>query len=202
MTRNRRRRRSPEVAEQEIIVAAEELLRERPFRDLTVDEVMRRTDLSRPSFYVYFRDRHHLVLRVVERLGAEMWTMSERWFQGTGPGGERIRDALEGVVGVFERHGPVLHALADAATLDPDVELAYDSLLQSFVDATAHHVEDEIAAGRCLALDARETAQALILMNERYLLSALGRTPRAAPAAVVETLATIWTRTLYGAAGV
>jgi len=22
--------------------------------------------LSRPSFYVYFRDRHHLVLRVVE----------------------------------------------------------------------------------------------------------------------------------------
>jgi AcrR family transcriptional regulator len=38
------------VAEREIIAAAEELLRERPFRDLTVDEVMRRTELSRPSF--------------------------------------------------------------------------------------------------------------------------------------------------------
>ena len=51
----RRRRRTPEVAEAEIVAAAESLLRERSFRELTVDEVMRRTDLSRPSFYVYFR---------------------------------------------------------------------------------------------------------------------------------------------------
>ena len=85
----RRRRRSPEVAEREILAAAEELLRERPFRDLTVDEVMRRTELSRPSFYVYFRDRNHLVLRVVERLGEEQWALSERWFERTGPGGAR-----------------------------------------------------------------------------------------------------------------
>ena len=46
------------MAEAEIVGAAEALLRERSFRELTVDEVMRRTDLSRPSFYVYFRDRH------------------------------------------------------------------------------------------------------------------------------------------------
>ena len=36
----RRRRRSAEEAEREIIEAAEALLRERPFRELTVDEVM------------------------------------------------------------------------------------------------------------------------------------------------------------------
>ncbi len=100
---------------------------------------------------------------------------------------------------MFDRHGPVLHALADAATVDPDVELAYNALLQGFVDATAQHIDSEIEAGRILPLDARETARALILMNERYLLSALGRTPRGTPTAVVETLATIWTRTLYGA---
>jgi TetR/AcrR family transcriptional regulator, ethionamide resistance regulator len=186
------------VAEREIIAAAEELLRERPFRELTVDEVMRRTELSRPSFYVYFRDRHHLVLRVVEHLGTELWTMSDRWFAGTGPGHLRIRDAIEGVVAVFERHGAVLHALADAATVDPDVELAYGALVQGFTDATARHIEAEIDAGNILPLDARETAKALILMDERYLISSLGRTPTAAPEAVVETLAAIWTRTLYG----
>jgi TetR/AcrR family transcriptional regulator, ethionamide resistance regulator len=198
VTGTRRRRRSPEIAEREIITAAEELLRERPFRDLTVDEVMRRTELSRPSFYVYFRDRHHLVLRVVERFGTELWTMSERWFAGTGPGGLRVRDALEGVVAVFERHGPVLHALADAATVDREVEVAYNALLQGFIDATAQHIEAEIEAGRSLPLNARESAGALIWMSERYLLSALGRTPCVAPETVIETLATIWTRTLYG----
>jgi AcrR family transcriptional regulator len=199
-SRARRRRRSPAVAEREILAAAEELLRERPYRDLTVDEIMRRTELSRPSFYVYFRDRHHLVLRIVERFGAEMWTLSERWFETAeeGAGAERFREALEGVVAVYERHGAVLHALADAATVDPDVELAHNSIMQSFIDVIAKHIESEIEAGRILPLDAKETARALALMSDRYLLVALGRTPSAAPETVIETLATIWTRTLYG----
>jgi TetR/AcrR family transcriptional regulator, ethionamide resistance regulator len=196
----RRRRRSPEVAEREILAAAEELLRERPFRDLTVDEVMRRTELSRPSFYVYFRDRNHLVLRVVERLGEEQWALSERWFEGTGASGpESFRETLEGVVAVWDRHGPVMHALSDAATVDQDVELAHTSLVQTFVDAIARLIEVEIEAGRILPLDAKETARALSLMTDAYLLATLGRTRTATPEKVVETLSTIWTRTLYGA---
>lgn len=195
----RRRRRSPEVAEREILAAAEELLRERPFRDLTVDEVMRRTELSRPSFYVYFRDRNHLVLRVVERLAEEQWALSAGWFEDTGATGPAsFREALEGIVAVWDRHGPVMHALSDAATVDQDVELAHSSLMQTFIDATAKHIEDEIEAGRILPLDAKETARALSLMTDAYLLAALGRTRTAAPEKVVETLATIWTRTLYG----
>src|SRR3954470_19174788 len=117
-TGGRRRRRRPQVAGQEIIPAAEELLRERPFRELTVDEVMRRTELSRPSFYVYFRDRHHLVLKVVERLTAESADMADIWYQAEGSGRELIREATAGVVAVFERHGAVLEALADAAADD------------------------------------------------------------------------------------
>src|SRR3712207_6898298 len=103
----RRRRRSPEEAEREIIAAAESLLRARPFRELTVDEVMRGTELSRPSFYVYFRDRHHLVLRVVEHIGGELFTMSDRWYAGDGDGPALIRAATDGIVAVFAEHGPV-----------------------------------------------------------------------------------------------
>jgi TetR/AcrR family transcriptional regulator, ethionamide resistance regulator len=194
----RRRRRTPEVAEQEIIAAAEALLRERPFRELTVDEVMRRTELSRPSFYVYFRDRHHLVLRVVEHIGGELFTMADRWFTGEGDGPELARDATEGIVAVFAEHGPVLRALADAAADDPDVEEVYGQLVTSFVDVTAEHIEQEIAAGRILPLDARETAKALVWMNERYLTLSLGREPTTDRAAVASTLHTIWSRVLYG----
>ena len=194
----RRRRRTPEVAEQEIIAAAAALLRERPFRELTVDEVMRRTELSRPSFYVYFRDRHQLVLRVVELLGGELFTMSERWLRGTGDQRAVARDALEGIVSVFAEHGPVLRALADAATDDPRVERAYANLVQSFVDATARFIEDEVAAGRVLPLEPRETAKALVWMMERYLTLSLGREPLTPREAVVDALATIWIRVLYG----
>jgi len=196
--RARRRRRTPEVAEGEIIAAAEAFLRERPFRELTVDEVMRRTDLSRPSFYVYFRDRHQLVLRVVAHLESQLFAMSDRWFRGAEHGRESARQALDGIVEVFAEHGPVMRALADAAADDPRVEAAYTALVQRFVDATARHIEGETAAGRVLPLDARETARALVWMNERYLIESLGRAPYTEPQAAADTLFTIWTRVLYG----
>jgi AcrR family transcriptional regulator len=194
----RRRRRTPEVAEGEIIAAAEKFLRERPFREMTVDEVMRRTDLSRPSFYVYFTDRHQLVLRLVEDLGAELLTMSDRWFGGTGEGPDLARQALDGIVAVYVEHGPVMRALADAAADDPRVEEAYTALVESFVDATARHIEEEIEAERILPLDSRETARALVWMMERYLNLSLGQEPFTPADAVGDTLSTIWTRVLYG----
>lgn len=197
-SRGRRRRRTPEVAEREIVAAADALLRERPFRELTVDEVMRRTGLSRPSFYVYFRDRHQLVLRVVEVIGAELWTMSERWWKGAGDGAELVREAIDGIVALYAKHGPVLRALADAAADDPGVESAYGALVQSFVDVTERHIEDEIAAGHVLPLDARETANALVWMTERCLSRSVGADLVAPRPAMAETLATIWVRTLYG----
>ncbi len=197
-TGSRRRRRTPEVAEREIIDAAEELLRERPFRELTVDEVMRRTELSRPSFYVYFRDRHHLVLKVVERLTAETSEMADIWYRAEGSGREVIREATAGVVAVFANHGPVLQALADAAADDVEVEAAYRGSLEYFIEATARHIERETEAGNMLPCNAHETARALSIMNQRYLITVLGRNPLVDPEVVVDTITTIWIRTLYG----
>jgi TetR/AcrR family transcriptional regulator, ethionamide resistance regulator len=195
----RRRRRSPAAAEGEIIAAADGLLRERPFRELTVDEVMRRTGLSRPSFYVYFPDRHHLVLRVVQLIGAELFTMSDRWLQGEGDGPTLARAATEGIVGVFAQHGPVLRALADAAADDPDVELAHRAIMDASIEAAANHIQAEQEAGNMLPVDATETARALSIMTDRYLVAVLGRDRNTDPDLVVETLCTIWIRTLYGA---
>jgi TetR/AcrR family transcriptional regulator, ethionamide resistance regulator len=187
------------VAEAEIVGAAEALLRERSFRELTVDEVMRRTDLSRPSFYVYFRDRHALMLRVVEHIGAELRTMSQRWYTGAGDGPAQAREAMEGFAEVYAEHGPVLRALADAAADDPEVERVYGGLVQSFVDVTARHIETEMEAGRVLPLDAQETARALVWMMERYLNRSLGTVRSDIPReTVATTLTTIWTRVLYG----
>jgi TetR/AcrR family transcriptional regulator, ethionamide resistance regulator len=182
------------------VEAAEALLRERPFRELTVDDLMRRTELSRPSFYVYFRDRHDLVLKVVEHIGGELFAMSERWYDGTGDGPALVREAIDGVVGVFAQHGPVLRALADAASDDQRVEAAYVALLQRFVDATARHIEREVAVGRVLPLDPVSTATALTWMMERYLQLELGRTEDGPVDRVADTLTTIWSRVLYGAA--
>jgi AcrR family transcriptional regulator len=192
-----RRRRTPEAAQAEIVAAAEALLRERPFRDLTVDEVMRRTGLSRPSFYVYFKDRHALVLRVVEHLQGELLEVANRWYASMSGGRDELQDAIEGFVAVYRQHGPVMRALADAAADDVDVEAAYAALIQTFVDATAAHLGTEAEAGSMPPVNAPEVAKALTWMTERYLYHSHAPGAEVGAGTVVETLATILTRVVY-----
>jgi hypothetical protein len=70
--------------------------------------------------------------------------------------------------------------------------------VETFVDATARHIEHEIAAARILPLAPHETAKALVWMMERYLNLSLGHEPFTPAQSVADTLATIWTRVLYG----
>jgi AcrR family transcriptional regulator len=193
----RRRRRSPAEAEKEILDSAERFLRERPLRELTIDEVMADTGLSRPAFYVYFRDRHGLVLRLIQEIGGELFEMADKWLKGAGDPREDLRDAVEGVVGAYARHGPVLKAISDAAGDDPTVEAAYRGLVERFIDATASHIRAETRAGTVKGLNARRTAAALVWMNERYLSTCLGASPQVRPREVTETLYGVWLRTLY-----
>lgn len=193
----RRPRHDPKATEKEILDAAEALLRERPFREVTVDEVMRNTGLKRPAFYVHFRDRHDLALRVVQRIAAELFEMVDRWLKGDRPADD-VRPALEGVVELFVRHGAVLRALADAAGSDETVDLAYHELVGGFVAATEVRIREQQADGLVAKdLDAAETARALIWLNERYLSEAFGRSPQADPDRAVAVLERIWTSALY-----
>ncbi len=194
---SRRRRRTPEAAQREIVEAAEGLLRERPFRELTVDEVMRRTGLSRPSFYVYFKDRHELVLRVVGHLQAELLAVANRWFESSGDGPAMLREAFDGLVAVYGQHSAVMRALADAATDDPDVEAAYGSLVDRFIEVTAEHIEQEMAVGDVEGVDPVESAKALVWMAERYLYHSFAPARRVPPGRMVDVLATLWSRALY-----
>jgi AcrR family transcriptional regulator len=195
----RRRRRSPEAAVAEILQAAEDFLRERPFRELSVDEVMARTSLSRSSFYVYFRDRHDLLLRLIQEIGDGLMQMADRWLNGTGDPRADARDALEGLSAVYSEHGIVMRAIADAARVDPQVEHFYEDLIDRFVVANTAHIAEEIAAGRTPPMDPGETARALVWASEAYLVRTLGTVPPRQPREqVVETLSAIWVRVLYG----
>lgn len=195
---SRRPKHDPKVSEREILNAAEEFLRERPFREMTVEAVMNRTGLKRPAFYVHFRDRHDLALRVVEDLGRELSEMVDRWLVGSDLHND-ARAAFEGLTEVYVQHGAVLTALADAAGGDAQVEAAYGAMVQRFIDATAKRFGADQAAGLISPdIDIEETARALVWLDERYLTQSLGRTPQADPKRVAEVLYRIWISTLYG----
>jgi TetR/AcrR family transcriptional regulator, ethionamide resistance regulator len=195
-----RRRRRREDSEQEILEAAERLLRERPFRELTVDDLMAATTQSRTAFYRHFTGRQDLLIRLLSDLNQELWEVSEGWFQGGGDALAEAREALERLAGVYQAHGPVLLAMAEAAHHDDEVERVYGALVQGFADGVVARLERDAAAGRASVPHPGEVAAALVWMTERQLAITFGRqeTSAAERTAAVEALYTIWTRTLYG----
>jgi hypothetical protein len=72
-------------------------------------------------------------------------------------------------------------------------------MVQGFVDATAARIRRDVAAGRTRLDHPDHVAAALVWMTERHLAATFGRVG-AGPAdrtAAMETLFTIWMRTLY-----
>lgn len=207
--RGPRRRRKPEEAERTILAAARVFLEERPFREMTVEGVMARTGLSRPAFYAYFKDRYDLVTRLLEGVGGLLFALDWRWLSGTPDGGrdgarEVLVDALRGGFGAFVEYGTVLRAISDAAGYDDRVEEVYRyGLIERLVAAVAGRITRDIEGGITPEdLDPGQTARALVLMTERYLLDAFGRPERRPSrretAEVLGTLEAVWVRTLYG----
>jgi AcrR family transcriptional regulator len=194
----RGRRRAPAESVTEILDAAERLLWERPLSRLSVGELMAHTSLGRSSFYVYFRDINDLAGQLLARLEAQLWEPAAVWTESDADPPHSLAAAVRGVVAVWRRHGPVLRAIVEASLHDDHVhQLWRVGLMGRFIDAVTAGIDRETRAGRTRAVPSRETATALLMLNERYLMDRLGTVPQHDPEEVGNVLATIWTRTLY-----
>ena len=196
--RPRRRRRRPEEAEREILEAAEALLRERPSHEVTVMAVMERTTLSRKSFYVYFRDRHELIARLVAPLREHLDARAAELRATLDDPREIARHYFGEVAGVYAAHGELLRALRESAGHDEDAERVWREFTDPPIADLALWIRAETAAGRSRGLDPEVTARALITMNLGCFFEQLIGRPDADPEPLLDALIEIWGRTIYG----
>ncbi|HZA90496.1 MAG TPA: TetR/AcrR family transcriptional regulator [Solirubrobacterales bacterium] len=197
----RRRRVHREQARARILAAAEEFLRTRPFRELTVEELMKAAGLPRTVFYRHFADLHEMVLRLLQKIVSELSEFAREWAASVGQFSDLGRANFERVVDFFARNGPLIRAVADAAAGDEELERVYGGFIDGFDELTGRALERLVDEGRIAALDVPQTARALTLLNERYLLDAFGREPMTDRERVSEALWTIWRRTVFYPAG-
>lgn len=191
---NRRRR---EAARDEVLRVALELAEERPFRDVTVDEIARGAGISRSAFYTHFSDKYELLLAAVQEVADELYRMSELWWSGGGPPADRIREAIEGVVSVYAEQARVLRVATEVSTYDDEVRAFWFRIMDRFVAATAEHIRSEQRAGLIPdLLEPQATAESLVWMVERCAYIYLARGERS-PEEVVEGMAPVWTAALY-----
>jgi AcrR family transcriptional regulator len=181
----------------EIVAAADRFLRERPYRELTIEVVMAQTELTRTAFYRHFDDITDLVLQLLGELGTELAAIAERWgaSAGTGSGSPAAaREALTGLVDFFIRHGPLVRAVAEAAVTDEQIERGYRGSLEALIEITASALDRLAQRGQLQVPDTRAMARALNLMNEAYLLQEFGRPPFGDRDVALATLETVWLR--------
>src|SRR5581483_12026291 len=179
----------------EILAAANQFLRERPYRELSVDVVMADTGLTRTAFYRHFDDITDLVLRLFADVGQELVDVGEHWSQAAGDDFPRpAHEGLEAIVDFFVRHGLLVRAIAEAAATDERIERAYRGPIDAFVALTARTLDRLVTDGLLTVPDTQALARALTLMNEAYLLEEFGREPQASPDVALATLETIWVR--------
>jgi AcrR family transcriptional regulator len=193
--RGRRREARGQVRES-ILAAADEFLRERPFRELTIDELMKRAGLSRTLFYRHFDDLGHLLTELLWSVGGDLRQSSDLMVE-SGADADAIRSGLTRLVEWFARNGPLIAAVVDATSYDEEIERIYDEVLARWVERTRVALEQAAAGGHIVPVD-RSAAEALVCLNERYLLRKLGHVPQADPAEVEATLWSVWSRYMYG----
>jgi AcrR family transcriptional regulator len=181
-----------------ILNAALDFLWSRPFREMTVNELMASTTISRPAFYQYFNDIHCVMESLLEKLQEETLIVDEPWLMGVGDPVDLLRETLSGLVDYFYERGPFLRAFTDAATTDARIEEAWLGFLSSFDDAGTAVIEADQKQGLIPAFDAYPVMFALNRLNAYTLIHAFGQHPRKQKDPVLEALERTWISTIYG----
>jgi AcrR family transcriptional regulator len=181
-----------------ILDAALAMLEDRPWHEISLEQIMGRAELTRTAFYRHFEDRQLLLLALLEDVGVHLGDIPADWERGVDDPAAELRRALGELTTVYARHGRLLAAIAGAATQDPDVRSVYLGLADRLIDAAAARIAAEVAAGRSRVSDPPEVARALIWMNEAYLQGQFGRPPLGDPERAAAALAEVWLATIYG----
>ena len=156
------------------------------YADLTIDQIVRRAGLSRPTFYSYFRDKRALALHLGVAFEEDLAGVAEPWLDNAA--GD-VRDTLRGVLEVFQRHAATLGALVEAATYDEEVAEFWRAFHQRFRPGA----EARVRAGTP-DLDeesVRARAYTLIYMTESSITAHVLR-PSIGEDALVAQLAFVW----------
>jgi AcrR family transcriptional regulator len=187
-----------------LLRAARELLRERPWSEVSVDDIARSAGISRSTFYFYFESREAVLLAIADEVESEFLLADEAWLRRVDESPyEALLRAIDASFSIWRKHGSLLRAVVDARDGDPNLVALRHDWAERFVSTFANQIERERADGHTCenSPPSRDLARMLLIMAERvhYEASARTLTPQLEER-LSSTLATIWHRTIYGTA--
>lgn len=157
-----------------------------PFAEISIEQIVKRAGLSRPTFYAYFTDKRGLILQLGETLQAEVAAVADPWLR-TGEG--EVRETLAAVLGTFGKGRGILAALVEAASYDSEVNAFWHAFHERFRETAALRIRAADPALPSARADAR--AFTLVWMTERTMTEFLAGSD-VEEAALLDELARFW----------
>lgn len=204
-TRSRGRRTtrpSGDDRELAILTTLERLLEERPFPEISVDDLAKGAGLSRPTFYFYFPSKDAVLQTLLDRVIGD----ADRQADAALGGGDKAVDPAgvwRAINALFEGFGArraVMLAGHAARANNPEMQAMWSRFMQKWIDYTTQSIQAERDAGAAPeTIPAEDLSVSLNLMNERMMFAAFaGEQPGVSRERIVDTLAHIWVSSVYG----
>jgi AcrR family transcriptional regulator len=186
---------------EDILRAFDALLREQPFAELAVADVLSRAGVSRASFYFYFASKYEVLGELLDRATSIGVDTAQPWLATAGEDPEpAVRFGIEAGAVLWQTHAHLLRAVVEHWREDDGLRQLWAQLMQRYTDLTAEKIEADRRAGRNRpdVGDPRHLAAALTWLGERlYYLAAIGLQPFHDNDVLVDTLTTVWMHVLY-----
>jgi AcrR family transcriptional regulator len=188
-----------------ILIATESILADTPLHDISVARIMDDAHVSRGTFYSYFASKFEVVAALLEQVMEEMYDLLTPFTaaEARRPREDAIREVLVHSTSLWSRHRVVFRATHEHWHAVPELRAQWLRVVERFTDAIAGELEREIDAGTAPpGIDARQRAAAVLWATEHLLYVAGMGADADLPSehAILETLMTMWTGTLYGPA--
>ena len=187
--------------ERAILQTLEQLLEERSFGEISVDDLARGAGISRPTFYFYFGGKDAVLLTLVDRMVEEATTRRGEVMSGLAESPrETCRKGLEAFYDVFGSRRAVILAAAELGAVNSEARELWSQVTVGWASDVTAIIESERARGAApVGTPAGDLAIALVQMNERVLRGTFaGEEPAVAEENVIDVLLEIWLSAIYG----
>ena len=132
-----------------ILNAVHELLREKPFSELSVSTISDRAGVARSGFYFYFDSKYSVLAQMLAEAMQELEELTH-YFAPRGAD-ESTAAFAKRMVGsaalVYSHNDPVMSACNAARSTDAEIREILDQQMGSVIDQIVKIVEDEAKAG-------------------------------------------------------
>ena len=182
----------------EILNAAFKFLWSRPFRDMTVERLMKQTSVSRATFYNYFADPFELMESLLAILESDVLKGAYTWLSDDGDPVALLHESLAAEVQICYRCGPFLRAVTDAAATDSRMEAAWNEFLGRFDGVVSERISADQELGLIESFDPKPVATALNQIDASMYVRKFGLRPRSEPGPVLDAISRLWISSLYG----